>query len=193
MPRGLVVTGVLRALGYDPVVGGEFLKRFRPEGVVMTMAEEFGGRFSGDPGAVPQLSLKLAFRPARVAHEGPDQGSGILGVLDGVVGGNPCREAKTLLLGPPKRCEGKMLAGDRPADVDIDPGEGGELLLLEEFTNLVAGRVIENQAMSPTRGGMLGEQDHRVAENTVSQARIGDEEISLKPDGRFLLGMVSHG
>ncbi len=103
-------------------------------------------------------------------------------VFDGVVCGDAGCKAKALLRGPPESGEGEMFAGHRSTDVNVDAREGGELFVLEEFAHLVAGRMIQNDAVGAFTGTVIGDEDDGMVENPFPQGGIGDEELALESD-----------
>lgn len=103
-------------------------------------------------------------------------------MLDGVVGRDPGGEAEPFLLGPPQRGEGEVFASDRAPDVDVDAREGGELFVFEEFADVVAGGLIQNETVGAVLGTMVSEEDDGVVEYPFSQGGIGDEELAAESD-----------
>ena len=83
---------------------------------------------------------------------------------DCVVGRNAGGVAQTLFLGPPEGREGEVLLGDGASDMNANPGQRGELLILQEVPYRMSGGVIENETACSVLGTMLGEKDHGMLE-----------------------------
>ena len=158
----------------------------------MAEAEQLRGGFDGDPGLLAQFGLELSVGPAGIANEGADEGAGVLGMFDGVRRRNAGGESEAFFVGPPQGCEGEVFARDGTSDVHGDSGEGGELLVLEELSDPVAGRMIEDESEGAFVGAVLGEEDDGPVEDAVAQGGVGDEKLALEANRRFLPGGFGH-
>lgn len=178
--------------GDDLVEGRDGAEGFAPEAVVVMAGEEVGSGPGGDPGLLAEFAFELTFRPARVAHEGPDERPGVLGVLHRVSGRDAGGKAKPFLLGPPKGREGEVFAGHRAADMDRNAGEGGELFLFQKLADLVARRVVEDEPEGAFLGVVFGEKNDGAIEDAVAERGVGDEKLALEADGRLLFPGLGH-
>ena len=174
------------------MVRGEGAEGLRPEAFVVGEGEEFRRRFGSDPGAAAQFVLQLSFGPAGVTHKGTDQGAGIPGVPDRVMGGEARGEAQALFLGPPEGRKRQVLPGHRTANVDRDAGEGGELWIAQEVPDAAPGRLVQDEAVGSIGRVVLGEKNHRMVEAAVPERRIRQQEAALKTGGGILGWQLSH-
>ncbi len=76
-----------------------------------------------------------------------------------------------------------MFTGDRSADMDAYPGKGSEFLILQKFSYLVAGGLIENESVGPFPGTVFSQKNHGVVEGALPQGGIGEEKLTLELDG----------
>lgn len=107
-------------------------------------------------------------------------------MFDGVVGGEAGGEAEALFLGPPEGAEGEVLSGDGAADVDGDAGEGSELFVVEKVADLMAGGLVENEAVGAFEFVVIGDEDDGAVENAVGETGCGEEELALQAERSFL-------
>ena len=124
----------------------------------------------------------MARSPAGVADEGADDDARLLGSFDGFVGGKSELPVETVVGIPPESGETQLLLGHRAADVDGNVLEVGEGFVPEEMTDVVAGRMIENQAERAVFWRVAGEQDHGSIEESIAQGRVGEDECAFEFD-----------
>ena len=165
------------------MVGGEVSEGLGPERLIVAVGEKLGSGPGGDPRAVAEFAFQLTFRPTGVADKSAYQGTGILGMFDGVGGRDPGSKAQPLLLGPPESGKGEMFAGNRPTDMNINPGECSKLLILEKLAHFVAGGMIEDEAVGSLLGIVFCQKDHGVREDALAQGGIGEKKLPLEADG----------
>ena len=80
--------------------------------------ERRSGFVDAVPGVLFNFVLELVFGPSGVAHKGPDDGAGLLDVVDRFLGGNAGLEAELIFVIP--ECgEGKV--GFSYGSTDMDP------------------------------------------------------------------------
>lgn len=188
----LVLRRIWWGFGEDAVEGGEVAEGVDPEVLVVGVAEELWRGGGGDPGVAFDFRFELSFGPAGVTDEGADEGAGVVGVFDGVVSGESGGEAEAFFLGPPEGGEGEVLTGDGAADVNGDAGEGGKFVGVEEVADLVAGRLVEDEAVGAVDFVVVGNENDGAVEDAIGEAGGSEEEFALQTQRGFLRGKVSH-
>ena len=179
---GSIEVWIFRCFGEDAVEWGDAAHKFGPEGLVVLLAEQVWVGGDGEPRLALEFILELAGAPPRVADEGADDASWLVGVFDGGFGGDPHGPAQAEFFAPPERREGQLLVQDRSTLVDGKMAQGSKFLAVEKIAEHLAGRVVENEARRAVVRAVVGHQDDRAVECAVAQRRIRQQQLAAEQE-----------
>ena len=155
---GLVRENLVGSFGENVVEGGNSLHDGFPKAGIVRDREKFWFREHRKPRLLFYFVLKLVFFPAGISYESANNRARFVDVADGVFRGDTGFKMEILFLIPKCR-EGKVGFGDRATDVDLHREEVGKLVSLEEISDGVSGRLIENEAHRTVFLGMISEKN----------------------------------